>query len=127
MAMKDQTLAQARNHQFEEVTPTEESPGLHLLMEDLKGVRLTVSAELGKCVMPVREVLELKRGSVITLNKIAGEMTDIYVNGLPLARGEVVVIGDTLHVRIGEITGAVEPEGEKAPESEGTAEGGQAS
>jgi len=41
----------------------------------------------------------------VQLSKLAGEMTDIYLNGLPLARGEVVVIGDTLHVRIGEIVG----------------------
>ncbi|MBM3290634.1 MAG: flagellar motor switch protein FliN, partial [Candidatus Hydrogenedentes bacterium] len=60
---------------------------------------------LGACTMLVRDVLALQRGSVVQLSKLAGEMTDIYLNGLPLARGEVVVIGDTLHVRIGEIVG----------------------
>jgi flagellar motor switch protein FliN/FliY len=49
-----------------------------------------------------------KVGAVIQLDKLAGEMTDIYLNGLPLARGEVVVIGDSLHIRIGEILGAAE-------------------
>ncbi len=110
------------DHQFEEVMPPDEPSDLHLAMDDLKKVRLTITAELGKCVMPVREVLELKRGSVVALDKLAGEMTDIYVNGLPLARGEIVVIGDTLHVRIGEITGAMEPEGERGPDSEGASE-----
>jgi len=80
-------------------------PGAHLKLDDLKRVKLTVSADLGGCPMLVRDVLALQRGSVVQLSKLAGEMTDIYLNGLPLARGEVVVIGDTLHVRIGEIIG----------------------
>jgi flagellar motor switch protein FliN/FliY len=95
----------ARDHTFAEIEPVAAPPGAHLKLDDLKRVKLTVSADLGSCSMLVREVLDLQRGSVVQLSKLAGEMTDIYVNGLALARGEVVVIGDTLHVRIGEITG----------------------
>ncbi|NUM53940.1 MAG: FliM/FliN family flagellar motor switch protein [Candidatus Hydrogenedentes bacterium] len=95
----------AEDHNFEEILPVAAPPGAHHKLDDLKRVKLTVSADLGACNMLVRDVLELQRGSVVQLSKLAGEMTDIYVNGLPLARGEVVVIGDTLHVRIGEIAG----------------------
>ena len=95
----------ASEHTFEEIVPTGEVPQRNLAIEDLSKVRLTITADLGSCSMLVREVLELKRGSVIQLSKLAGEMTDIQLNGLPLARGEVVVIGDSLHVRIGEIVG----------------------
>ena len=44
----------------------------------------------------------------MSLNKMAGEMTDILINGLPFAKGEVVVIGDALHIRVAEITGTSE-------------------
>jgi flagellar motor switch protein FliN/FliY len=95
----------AEEHVFQEIEPVAAPPGAHLKLDDLKQVKLTVSADLGSSSMLVRDVLELQRGSIVQLSKLAGEMTDIYVNGLPLARGEVVVIGDTLHVRIGEIVG----------------------
>jgi len=66
--------------------------------------------------MLVREVLDLKQGSIVPLDKLAGEMTDIYVNGIPLAKGEVVVIGDSLHVRVGEILGVAASEKEAEDE-----------
>jgi flagellar motor switch protein FliN/FliY len=72
-------------------------------LKDIYGVKLEMSADLGRCTMLVREVLELKRGSVLPLDKLAGEMTDIHINGIPFGRGEVVVLADTLHVRISEI------------------------
>ena len=98
-------------HEFEEISDNIEPAG-NLSIEDLNRVRLTVTADLGKCTMLVRDVLELQRGSVVQLDKLAGEMTDILVNGLPLAKGEVIVIGDTLHVRVGDIVGSGErPEG----------------
>ncbi|MBI5095119.1 MAG: flagellar motor switch protein FliN [Candidatus Hydrogenedentes bacterium] len=83
-------------------------PAQHLDMADIRDVRLGLSADLGTCTMPVRDVLALKRGSVVALNKTAGEMTEIYVNGRLLARGEVVVINDNLHVRIAEVFGVTE-------------------
>lgn len=75
----------------------------HLDLEDMRNIRLRLSADLGRRTMRVREVLALKVGSIVTLDKMAGELTDISVNGLPLARGEVVVISDSLHVRMSEI------------------------
>ena len=95
----------ASEHEFQEIVPVSGPPASNLQLDDLKRVKLIVSADLGSCKMYVRDVLELQRGSVVQLDKLAGEMTDIYVNGQALARGEVVVIGDTLHVRIGEIMG----------------------
>ncbi len=97
--------AGAHGHTFDEVHPTG-APDEHLDISDMHNVKLAITADLGECTMLVREVIELQKGSVIRLNKLAGEMTDVFVNGLPLAKGEVVVIGDMLHVRIGEIIGA---------------------
>lgn len=102
---------------FQEIRAGIKSPE-HLDIDDLKDVRLTVTADLGKCRMLVREILDLKRGSVIQLDKLAGEMSDVCVNGLPLARGEVIVIADTLHIRIGEIIGAEEKRGDTGQEDQ---------
>lgn len=85
-----------------ELSPVPES-GEHLVMDDLSEVKVTLSADLGRCTVLVREVLELRRSSVLPLDKLAGEMVDLYLNGIPFAKGEVVVIGDNLHVRIAEV------------------------
>lgn len=100
-------------HTFEPIAESHNSDD-HLDLEDLHEVKLTIHADLGNCKMYVRDILELREGSVVQLNKMAGEMTDIYLNGLPLAKGEVVVIGDSLHVRIAEILGTAE----KTPDDE---------
>lgn len=83
--------------------PDGSRPFEHLDLEDVMNIRLRLTAELGQARMRVREVLALKVGSIVTLDRMAGELTDIYVNGLPLGRGEVVVISDILHVRMSEI------------------------
>ncbi len=97
--------AEPRPHEFDEVGEETTDPRIHLDIADLESVTLTITANLGKSTMLVRDVLALQEGAIIQLDRLAGEMTDIFVNGLPLARGEVVVIGDTLHVRVGEISG----------------------
>lgn len=94
-----------QEHQFREVHEQAAPPREHLTMADLRPVRLMLTAELGMCKMYVRDVLDLKRGSVVPLDKLAGEMADLQINHIPFARGEIVVIGDSLHVRIGEIIG----------------------
>ena len=58
----------------------------------------------------VREILELRQGSVIPLDKMAGETTDVCVNGIPMAKGEVVIIADSIHIRVAEILGAADHE-----------------
>lgn len=103
--MADDQSQGAHDHEFVEVDRPEGRPAHHLELDDLKGVRLDISAELGARKMLVREVLELKRGAIVPLDKVAGEPADIFLNGVPLAKGEIVVIGDTLHVRIIEIIG----------------------
>ena len=89
------------SEELEEYVPS----GDHLALDELSMVKLTLSAELGRTSMLVREVLELKRGNVLPLEKQAGEMTDIFINGIAFAKGEVVVLGDNLHVRLAEIFG----------------------
>ncbi len=64
---------------------------------------LEATVELGRCKMQIREILALGPGSVVELNKLAGEPADLCINGKTLARGEVVVIDDSFGIRITEI------------------------
>ena len=76
---------------------------LHLLAE----VELTVTVELGRVRLPLRDLLRLQEGSVIELERLAGTPVDVLANGTPVARGDVVVVGDELGVRISELLGRV--------------------
>jgi flagellar motor switch protein FliN/FliY len=77
----------------------EEGNHLELLFD----VPLEISVELGRVKMLVKDVLELGNGSILEIDKSAGEPVDVLVNGRLMARGEVVVIEDNFGVRITEI------------------------
>lgn len=68
-------------------------------------IPLEMSVELGRKRMSIRDILDLGAGSIVELDKIAGEPVDLLVNGRLVARGEVVVIEDNFGVRITEIVG----------------------
>lgn len=72
---------------------------LDLLMD----VMLQVVVELGRTRMPLRQVLELQPGSVVELDRLAGEAVDIFVNERLIAHGEVVMVDDKFGVRITEL------------------------
>lgn len=69
----------------------------------LLGVQLQVSVEIGRARLPIREVLALAPGSIVELDKLAGEKADILVNGHPVAQGEVVVVDENFGVRITDV------------------------
>ncbi len=69
-------------------------------IEVLYDLKLDLVVELGRTKKPIREILELARGSIIELEKLAGDPVDIYVNDKKLAEGEVVVVDDHFGVRI---------------------------
>ena len=69
----------------------------------MANVEMTVTVELGRTRMPVRQLLSLSPGSVIELNRSANTPVDVFVNGTLFARAEVVVIDDEFGVRITDI------------------------
>jgi flagellar motor switch protein FliM len=71
--------------------------------EALAEAGITISVELGKTSKPVRDILSLKEGSIVELDKLAGEPVDIKANGVLIAKGEVVVIDENFGVRVTEI------------------------
>jgi flagellar motor switch protein FliN/FliY len=72
-------------------------------MDLLSDVNLNVKIELGRTKMLLEDVLKLGEGTVVELDKLAGDPVDIYVNDRPVARGEVLVLNDNFCVRISEI------------------------
>lgn len=71
-------------------------------------VPLQVNVELGRTKKSIKEILDLTKGSIVELDKLAGEPVDIMVNGKYLAKGEVVVIDENFGVRITEIVSPLE-------------------
>ena len=77
----------------------------------LRDVDLDVKIELGRSHMLVEDVLKLAEGSVVELDKLAGDPVDVFVNERLIARGEVLVLNDNFCVRINEIVAGVRLEG----------------
>ncbi len=79
--------------------PANEQASLDLLRD----VQLDLKIELGRTQMHLDDVLRLKQGAVVTLDKLAGDPVDIYANGRLIARGEVLVLNDNFCVRVAEL------------------------
>ncbi len=72
-------------------------------MELIMGVPLDISVEIGRTQKRVKDILEFTKGSLIVLDKLAGEQVDLFVNGRCIAKGDVVVVEDNFGIRITEI------------------------
>jgi flagellar motor switch protein FliN len=84
---------------FAGAPPTTEAATLELMRD----VQLDLTIELGRTHMHLEDVLKLKQGAVVPLDKLAGDPADIYVNGRLIARGEVLVLNDNFCVRVAEL------------------------
>ena len=82
----------------------EMSPNLNLIMD----IGLQLSVELGRTNKKIKEVLKLTNGSIVELDKLAGEPVDILINGRLLAKGEVIIIDENFGVRVTEILSPAE-------------------
>jgi flagellar motor switch protein FliN len=94
--------ANVRMAQMPELTaaPTNQ-PGYNIDL--LLGVNLQVAVEIGRTTLPIRDVLALTPGSIVELDKLAGEKVDVLINGRPIAQGEVVVVDENFGVRITDV------------------------
>ncbi len=79
----------------------------------VRDIPLEVTVELGRTRLLIRDIMDLAPGSIIELDKIAGEPVDLFANGMLVARGEVIVIDDNFGVRVTEIITAVDRKVEK--------------
>ncbi len=89
-------------------------------LERLYDVPVELAVEIGRTQMTIRETLALGPGSIVTLNRLAGEPVDLLVNGKPIARGEVVVVDEEFGLRVTEVlvSGAAPSETESAAPAE---------
>jgi flagellar motor switch protein FliN/FliY len=98
---RENTKVRADIAEFEEFDDSKiKTSGSSEKLNFLKDLQLNVYIELGRTQMQIKEVLELERGYVIELDKLASEPVDIYVNNKKIAEGEVVVIDKHFGIRI---------------------------
>ncbi len=71
----------------------------------LLDVNLPISVQLGQTNMTIRELLNLKKGKLVQLKRMAGEPVDVFIAGKLLAKGEITVVDDKLSIRIGSLYG----------------------
>jgi len=95
---------EAKPASFDELTDTakpqlNEDTNLEVILD----IPVHVSMEIGRTRMPIRNLLQLNQGSVIELDRLAGEPMDVLVNGTLIAHGEVVVVNEKFGVRLTDI------------------------
>lgn len=103
--------AQASDAHFQDMTEIAKQPkdkNLKRELDFILDIPLDVSAELGRTRLLINELLQLGQGSVVELNKLAGEPLEVYVNGKLVARGEAVVINEKFGVRLTDIISPIE-------------------
>ncbi len=91
---------------FDELTA--ESGGPSVNMDAILDVPVTISMEIGRTKITIRNLLQLNQGSVVELDRLAGEPMDVLVNGTLIAQGEVVVVNEKFGLRLTDIISPTE-------------------
>ncbi|HBE70574.1 MAG TPA: flagellar motor switch protein FliN [Planctomycetaceae bacterium] len=97
--------APAGSFQLEDLVGAEQPPE-KCSIDLLRDVDLDLKIELGRTYMVLEDVLQLRQGSVVTLDKLAGDPVDLFVNGRLVAKGEILVLNDNFCVRVAELIGS---------------------
>ncbi len=106
-AAAEATQSVAQPVEFTQLT-AEDSPAADMSLDLILDVPVTLSLEVSRTRMPIRNLLKLQQGSVVELERAAGEALDVYVNGTLIAQGEVVVVNDRFGVRLTEVVSPAE-------------------
>jgi flagellar motor switch protein FliN len=91
-----------RTFEFEKFRGSSANPESATL-ELMRDVQLDMTVELGRTHMHLEDVLQLRKGAVVPLDKLAGDPADIFVNGRLIARGEVLVLNENFCIRVAEL------------------------
>ena len=95
--------------QFGDLEPGDAAAaGGDVSLELILDVGVSVALEVGRTRITVRELLQLTQGSILELDRLAGEPLDVLVNGVRVARGEVVVVNDKFGIRLIEVVSPAE-------------------
>ncbi len=91
-----------------EVPATATINGQEINLDVILDVSVSLSMEAGRTRVPIRNLLQLNQGSVVELDRAAGEPLDVYVNGTLIAHGEVVVVNDKFGIRLTDVISPAE-------------------
>ena len=104
-AMAEQAIEEAHAVELDELTDegqtlsADEAAKLDTIMD----IPVTISMEVGRSFISIRNLLQLNQGSVVELDRVAGEPLDVMVNGTLIAHGEVVVVNDKFGIRLTDV------------------------
>jgi flagellar motor switch protein FliN/FliY len=98
-----ETQVTVRPAQFSQITEPQEQASTSDNLELIMDVPLRLTVELGRATMTIGEIVALTPGSVVELDKLAGEPVDVVVNGRLIAKGEVVVVDESFGVRLTDV------------------------
>lgn len=88
--------------------PAPDSKSGDVNIDSILDVPVTLSMEVGRTRIPIRNLLQLNQGSVVELERAAGESLDVFVNGTLIAHGEVVVVNDKFGIRLTDVISPAE-------------------
>ena len=100
--------AEARPAELNELTEEGAPANRDVNLEVILDVPVTLSMEVGRTRIPIRNLLQLNQGSVVELERAAGEPLDVFVNGTLVAHGEVVVVNDRFGIRLTDVISPAE-------------------
>ena len=103
-AAADVQKAPLQNLEDEGVPPADEDVNLDVILD----IPVTIAMEIGRTTISIRNLLQLNQGSVVELDRLAGEPMDVLVNGTLIAHGEVVVVNDKFGIRLTDVISATE-------------------
>lgn len=95
--------ASSRTKVFQQLSGEPAAAGAPGRIDVILDIPVQVTVELGRTRIPIRDLLQLAQGSVIELDRLAGEPVDVLVNGCLIAQGEVVVINDKFGIRLTDV------------------------
>ena len=94
----------AKTAKFQELeNDTDSEPDGEVSMNSILDVPVIISMEIGRTHIPIRNLLQLNQGSVVELDRLAGEPMDVLVNGTLIAQGEVVVVNEKFGIRLTDV------------------------
>jgi flagellar motor switch protein FliN len=109
MSPPDTKSAAVARAQFGDLAPnTAGAAGQEMNLNLILDVAVTLALEVGRVKMSVRDLLQLAPGAVVELDRLAGEPLDVLVNGVRIARGEVVVVNEKFGIRLTDVVSETE-------------------
>lgn len=100
---KDNDVQAAPMEEFDHVNEPSQGTGPAPDMDVILDIPVTISMEVGNTQIPIRNLLQLNQGSVIELDRLAGEPLDVLVNGTLIAHGEVVMVNEKFGIRLTDV------------------------